>query len=211
MAILYCMRKRVLIFLGIAAAILTGLNQYNNYKSQEIQKSIASKILRFHVLANSDEKADQDVKLLVRNAVGTYLEPYLSGCKSLEESKQVINEKMEEIIAVSEDTLKKNGFDYSVIARITTTEFPDKQYGDYTFPKGKYEALQIVIGEGRGHNWWCVLYPQMCFRGSVYEIVDDGAKEELRELLTTEEYETVINGGKYEIRFKALEFFEKNS
>lgn len=201
----------MLIFLGIAAAILTGLNQYNNYKSQEIQKSIASKILRFHVLANSDEKADQDVKLLVRNAVGTYLEPYLSGCKSLEESKQVINEKMEEIIAVSEDTLKKNGFDYSVIARITTTEFPDKQYGDYTFPKGKYEALQIVIGEGRGHNWWCVLYPQMCFRGSVYEIVDEGAKEELRELLTTEEYETVINGGKYEIRFKALEFFEKNS
>ena len=185
-----------------------GLNSYSKNKTESIQKSIASKILRFHVLANSDEESDQDVKLLVRNAVGTYLKPYLSESNSLEETKQIVNEKMEEIINVSQQTLKDNGFDYSVSAKITTTEFPEKKYGEYTFPEGEYEALQIILGKGEGHNWWCVLYPEMCFRGSVYEIVDEEAKEELREVLTAEEYETVFNGGKYEIRFKVLEFLE---
>lgn len=202
------MRKKVLVILAIIAVVLMGLNSYSKNKTESIQKSIASKILRFHVLANSDEASDQDVKLLVRNAVGTYLKPYLSESNSLEETKQIVNEKMEEIINVSQQTLKDNGFDYSVSAKITTTEFPEKKYGEYTFPEGEYEALQIILGKGEGHNWWCVLYPEMCFRGSVYEIVDEEAKEELREVLTAEEYETVFNGGKYEIRFKVLEFLE---
>ncbi len=202
------MRKKVLVILAIIAVVLMGLNSYSKNKTESIQKSIASKILRFHVLANSDEESDQDVKLLVRNAVGTYLKPYLSESNSLEETKQIVNEKMEEIINVSQQTLKDNGFDYSVSAKITTTEFPEKKYGEYTFPEGEYEALQIILGKGEGHNWWCVLYPEMCFRGSVYEIVDEEAKEELREVLTAEEYETVFNGGKYEIRFKVLEFLE---
>ena len=73
---------------------------------------------------------------------------------------------MDEIIAVSKETLKANGFTYGASAELTHTDFPEKTYGDYTFPKGNYEALEITLGDGEGHNWWCVLYPNMCFRGS---------------------------------------------
>ena len=92
-------------------------------------------------------------------------------------------------------------------ARITKTNFPEKTYGNYTFPKGKYEALQIVIGEGNGQNWWCVLYPNMCFSGSVFEVVEEQAKESLKEVLNAWEYADVFDSGNVQIRFKFLEYF----
>ena len=174
-----------------------------------LQPSIASKILRFHVLANSDCVADQTVKEEVRDAVGVYLQPLLKDAKSLEETKQIVDHHMEDIITVAEHTLAENGFDYAVKARITSTDFPEKSYGSYTFPKGKYEALQITIGEGKGQNWWCVLYPNMCFRGSVFEIIEEEAEDALREVLSPWEYADVFDSGKVQIRFKFLEFFQR--
>lgn len=171
------------------------------------QPSIASKILRFHVLANSDSEADQSVKKEVRDAVGTYLQPLLKESDSLEETKEIVHANMDEIIAISQETLQKHGYDYNVSAKITKTNFPKKTYGSYTFPKGTYEALQIVIGEGQGQNWWCVLYPNMCFQGSVFEVVEEEAKESLKEVLNTWEYADVFDSGKVELRFKFLEYF----
>ena len=172
------------------------------------QPSIASKILRFHVLANSDTQMDQAVKEEVRDAVGVYLQPALKNAKSLEQTKQIVNENMSDIIRVAENTLAENGYDYEVRAHITNTEFPEKTYGAYTFPPGEYEALQIVIGEGKGQNWWCVLYPNMCFRGSVFEVVEEEAEEALKEVLSPWEYADVFESGKVKLRFKFLEFFE---
>lgn len=172
-----------------------------------LQPSIASKILRFHVLANSDSNADQEVKEKVRDAVGVYLQPLLQDSESLEETKQIVTENMQQIITVAENTLQENGYTYPVCARITNTSFPEKSYGAYTFPKGEYEALQIVIGEGEGQNWWCVLYPNMCFRGSVFEVVEEEAGEALREVLSPWEYADVFESGKVQLRFKFLEFF----
>ena len=173
-----------------------------------LQPSIASKILRFHVLANSDSEGDQAVKEKVRDAVGIYLRPLLQEANSLEETKQIVNDKLADIIEVARDTLVKNGYNYEVSARVTNTNFPEKSYGAYTFPKGEYEALQIIIGEGAGQNWWCVLYPNMCFRGSVFEIIEEEAGEALREVLSPWEYADVFNSGKVELRFKFLEFFK---
>ena len=173
-----------------------------------LQPSIASKILRFHVLANSDSHADQEVKEKVRDAVGVYLQPLLQSSESLEETKQIVTENMQQIITVAENTLQENGYAYPVCARITNTSFPEKSYGAYTFPKGDYEALQIVIGEGDGQNWWCVLYPNMCFRGSVFEVVEEEAGEALREVLSPWEYADVFESGKVQLRFKFLEFFD---
>lgn len=173
------------------------------------QPSIASKILRFHVLANSDSVEDQEVKEKVRDAVGVYLQPYLKEADDLNETKQIVDENMEQIIAVAKATLKENGFDYEVCASVKKTLFPEKTYGTYTFPKGEYEALQIIIGEGEGQNWWCVLYPNMCFRGSVFEIVEAEAEEALREVLNPWEYADVFESGKVKIRFKFLEFFQR--
>ncbi|MBR4027184.1 MAG: stage II sporulation protein R [Lachnospiraceae bacterium] len=174
-----------------------------------LQPSIASKILRFHVLANSDSNADQAVKLEVRDAVGTYLQPLLSECEDLEETKRIVEAHMEEIVNISEQTLQTYGYTYCVTAKITETDFPQKTYGVYTFPKGTYEALQIVIGEGKGQNWWCVLYPNMCFKGSVFEVIEEEAEQSLREVLNVWEYADVFDSGNVELRFKFLEYFMK--
>ena len=173
-----------------------------------LQPSIASKILRFHVLANSDSDADQAVKEEVRDAVGGYLGPLLKDAENVEETKQIIEENMEQIVSVAKDTLSEHGYEYEVTAQIAHTDFPEKTYGAYTFPKGEYEALQIVIGEGKGQNWWCVLYPNMCFRGSVFEVIEEEAEEALREVLSPWEYADVFDSGGVEVRFKFFDFFK---
>ena len=198
------MRKKIILSAIIIVAALIG---FKSYQKHEIQQSIAHKILRFHVLANSDSDADQNVKKQVRDAVGTYLRPYLEECSDMEMTREVVNEPMQEVIEVSKDVLRDNGFTYNVTAEITHTDFPEKVYGEYTFPAGEYEALEIRLGNGEGHNWWCVLYPNMCFKGTVYEVVEDEACKELKEVLSPKEYETVFNKGNYEIRFKILEIF----
>ena len=172
-----------------------------------LQPGIADKILRFHVLANSDSKEDQEVKKKVRDAVGAMMEPRLAESRNLEETEAIVQRSMENIVEVATETLEENGYYYGVRARLANVEFPVKSYGAYTFPAGEYEALQVTLGEGEGHNWWCVLYPNMCFRGSVYEVPSDEAKHALREVLTPEEYEDIFRHGKYQIRFKFLEYF----
>ncbi len=187
--------------------LMAGAFLYGKSRPDPLQPAIAEKILRFHVLANSDSGEDQRVKEQVRDAVGALLEPELKEAENLEESRAVIEKNLEAITAEAEDTLRENGFDYPVRACLAHTYFPEKTYGDYTFPEGEYEALEVVLGEGKGHNWWCVLYPNLCFRGSVFEIVSEDAGEVLREVLTPEEYEDVFDSGNFRIRFKFLEYF----
>ena len=174
-----------------------------------LQPSIASKILRFHVLANSDAVCDQAVKLEVRDAVGTYLQPLLKNADSLDETKRIVERNLDKIVEVSKDILEKNGYEYEVSAGIKNVDFPEKTYGSYKFPKGKYEALQIVIGEGKGQNWWCVLYPNMCFKGTVFEVIEEDAKEALQEVLNPWEYADVFESEEIEFRFKFLEYFRE--
>ncbi len=173
---------------------------------ESLQASIATKILRFHVLANSDSAEDQALKLLVRDAVGAYLEPLLSESSNLTETEAIVTSNMQDIEATAEAVIGEEGYDYSVSACLAWVDFPEKTYGDYTFPAGEYEALELVIGDGAGQNWWCVLYPNMCFRGSVYEVIDEDAEEELRQVLTPEEYEEVFSSGEVEVRFRLLDF-----
>jgi stage II sporulation protein R len=102
--------------------------------------------------------------------------------------------------------MTEKGFDYGAKATLARVEFPEKSYGSYTFPAGEYEALEVTLGAGEGHNWWCVLYPNMCFSGSVYKVSDD-AGEELKEVLSEEEYDDVFRSGRVSIRFKLFEYF----
>ena len=176
-------------------------------KADPLQPEIARKILRFHILANSDSEEDQAVKIKVRDALGKMMGPKLADSKNLEETKKIVSENMDEIVALAEKTLEDNGYTYGATAELAHVQFPEKNYGDYTFPAGEYEALEVTLGKGGGHNWWCVLYPNMCFQGAVYEVVDEEADEALREVLTPEEYADVFDSGKLEIRFKFLEYF----
>lgn len=197
--------KGIYYFIGIVVIVLYVWTVVLG--NDPLQPSIASKILRFHVLANSDAVYDQAVKEEVRDAVGIYLQPLLEKADSLEDTKRIVEKNMDAVIETAEETLKLHGYDYPVTASIANVDFPEKSYGSYTFPKGEYEALQIVIGEGRGKNWWCVLYPNMCFKGSVFEVVEEDAKESLKEVLSPWEYADVFDSGKAEFRFKFLEIF----
>lgn len=177
-------------------------------RQQSLQQGIAEKILRFHVLAASDTKEDQELKLKVRDAVGVYMEEELADALNKSESEELVRLHLGEIEAVAEQTIKEAGYDYPVTASLAYVEFPEKTYGTYVFPAGTYEALEVVIGEGKGHNWWCVMYPNLCFSGSVYEVVDEEAEERLREVLSTEEYEAVFSSGNVKVEWKSLAFFK---
>ena len=205
---------KVLLRIGILlwiAVVLFLAREETTADNDAMQAQIAQKILRFHVIANSDSKEDQRVKLLVRDAVGNLMEERLLGAKNLEESRKIVAKNLDEITQTATDTLTDAGYAYGATASLEVTEFPEKTYGSYTFPAGKYDALCVVLGKGEGHNWWCVLSPNLCFRGSVYEIIDEDAKEELKEVLDAEEYESIFRLGHVQPRLKFLEFFRKSS
>lgn len=207
---IFMKKKKIICYIFIGVSFLFALVLAGLYGRQEtLQKGIADKILRFHVLANSDSEEDQKLKLAVRDAVGAKMGELLSGVESREEAKAVVLSKRDVIIETAEKTILEAGYDYTVDARLGEVEFPKKTYGKYTFPAGKYEALEVIIGEGEGQNWWCVMYPNMCFSGTVYEVVEDRAEEELREVLSEEEYENVLNSGNYEVRFKYFSFLNR--
>lgn len=201
------MKKEWIGYIGIGILVCAALMCGILYtKAAWLQHDISEKVLRFHVLANSDDEADQNLKLAVRDAVGSYMQKKLTGVEDLEECEQIVNGNLDQIREVAAETIAQNGYDYDVTAELEYTSFPVKSYGSYTFPAGEYEALRVVIGEGKGHNWWCVMYPNMCFSGSVYEVVDEQAGEKLREVLTTEEYEKVLAEGNYQIQLKYFSF-----
>ena len=156
-----------------------------------LQMHLAQEVLRFHVLANSDSEEDQALKLQVRDAVLGYMEENMPEEESADAAKDWVREHIDGIEDVSRSVIAQEGADYPVSAAVTTCWFPDKSYGDVTFPAGNYEALRIEIGEARGHNWWCVLYPGLCFMDTVNAVVPDEGKEKLKNVLTEEEYSRI--------------------
>lgn len=159
---------------------------------KEVQEGIAGKIFRLHVVANSDKEEDQELKLDVKKTVVDYLSRRLGSGTDLEETREYVLENLPEIEQAALKTIEEQGKDYPVSAVVEKTYFPDKTYGDCTFPAGEYEALNIRIGKGEGKNWWCVLYPSLCFIDDTWGIVSREKKEELREILTEEEFRAVL-------------------
>ena len=120
-------------------------------------------LIRIHVLANSDSQADQALKQQVKDAVVTYLKPQLEQSCSIAESRQIIQRSLPQIEQIAQQTLQQQHSGYQVTLQYGRFDFPIKYYGSFSLPAGNYEALRILIGEGQGHNWWCVLFPPMCF------------------------------------------------
>lgn len=204
------------IFYIAALIILVGL--YNNYTpssacNSSMQKDIAGRILRFHVVANSDSDEDQALKLKVKDAVVTYLSPMLSDSDSLDKSIKIACENYDNINAIASQVIKSEGYDYSVTCSVEETVFPVKCYGDVVLPSGKYTALNIKIGNASGKNWWCILYPPLCFVDASSGIVPDSSKKQLKETLTEAEYRSIINEPEdtdVSFRFKYLTFLNKS-
>lgn len=147
-----------------------------------------SGILRFHVRANSDSDEDQNLKMAVKEDVVTMLKPLLADCESVAESKNIIVSNLQNIYETAVNTVVEQGYDYDIKVYVTEEEFPAKTYGDLTFPEGKYQALRIDIGKAQGQNWWCVMYPPLCFIDESTAVVSEDGKELLKENLTPQEY-----------------------
>ena len=169
-------------------------------KMETAQKHMAEEVLRFHVLANSDSKEDQELKMIVKDEVVSWLEAKMD-CNSLEETKNFIRSHLTGIEEVAEETVRREGYSYPVQAALEWTDFPEKSYGDVTFPAGSYEALRIQIGEAKGHNWWCVLYPNLCFIDSVRAVVPEKGKKQLKHVLTDDEYDMVTATSKFKVKW----------
>ncbi|MBQ7879576.1 MAG: stage II sporulation protein R [Clostridia bacterium] len=121
--------------------------------------------LRIHIRANSDDGADQAVKYLVRDELVSYLTPIVAECSTRAAAVEKLNAALDGVTAVAENTLRKKGFSYGANAEIRTETFPTRIYGGYTLEQGEYLALIVELGEGGGANWWCVVYPPLCFVG----------------------------------------------
>jgi len=157
-------------------------------------------VIRFHVLANSDTEEDQNLKLKVRDEILNYLQPYLQNLQSREEAKKEILDKQDEIKKISLKVIKDNGYSYGVRTELARENFPEKSYGKITLPQGNYEAIRVIIGNGEGHNWWCVMFPALCFI--------DVTKGQVEEKKSQAELDKVIEENKQEkvdVKFKIVE------
>lgn len=151
------------------------------------QEKIAKELIRFHVRANSDSEEDQQLKLEVKNTVVNYMEQILEGSQSVEESGKRIEENMDAILQKAMNTIHARGYDYDVYGYMVKEYFPLRVYGDIALPPGEYTAFRIDIGEARGKNWWCVLYPPLCFVDITHGVVPKESKEEFQSIIGEEE------------------------
>lgn len=163
-------------------------------RQNRMQKDIAKEILRLHVVANSDSKKDQALKMEVKEAVVTYLRGVMQDAESVDEARIQIQKRLPEIEAVAKEKMQQKGYSYDADATLSSCYFPVKTYGDMIFPAGEYEALKVNLGKSARKNWWCVMYPTLCFVDSTYQIVPGESKEKLKKCLTEEEYNSLLDG-----------------
>lgn len=172
-----------------------------------VTDAIASKVIRFHVVANSDTTEDQLLKQQVRDEVMAYMEPILRDAKSVDETRLLIKNNAGEIQELAEGVVVKWRKDYPIYVGLDYSNFPTKAYGDVVLPAGEYEACRIIIGEGKGENWWCVMFPPLCYVDAANGVVPLEGKEQLEKELNEEQYKLIVNKDNkpYQIRFKIVD------
>ena len=177
-----------------------------------VSTNLSDAVFRLHVLANSDSEEDQTLKLKVRDSLLNYMNNICSNCSTKSEAISLVQEHSQEFQRVAENTISENGYDYPVKINIGNFYFPTKDYGDISLPAGFYDALRVEIGKAEGRNWWCVMFPTLCFIDVSSGIVPEESKEELQNVLSNEEYSIISDNSNSEIKFKfkLIEFFTNN-
>lgn len=163
---------------------------------------ISNEVFRLHILANSDSEEDQNLKLKIRDKVLVYTQNLFENAKSKEEAETLISDNLQSICNVAYKEVLDNGYDYKVNAEITNMFFTTRYYESYTMPSGMYDALRITIGSGKGHNWWCVMYPSICISSAV-------EKDEKAKAVFEDNQYNIIKNEDYQYKFKVVEIFEK--
>ena len=187
------------LLIGVTVFLLTGAWAANT------QGELADRVVRLHVIANSDAEEDQALKLQVRDAVLARTEAILRASADRGEAESWLAAALPELERLAEETVAANGFDYSVTAELAETSFPTKDYDGFSLPAGKYLALRLVIGQGTGQNWWCVVFPPLC-TAAASEVPETalaaGLTEDQVSLMTGED-----DG--YVLKFKVVEWWEE--
>lgn len=187
------------LLLGTAVFLLTGAWALNT------QRDLADRVVRLHVLANSDSEEDQALKLLVRDVVLERATALLEQTESRAEAEALLRESLPELETIAEETVRANGYSYAVTAELEDTSFSTKEYDGFSLPAGEYLALRILIGEGAGQNWWCVVFPPLCTAASAdvpETALAAGLTEDQVGLMTEED-------SGYVLKFKAVEWWEQ--
>ena len=190
-------RWEIALLLGIAMTVL--MTSWAGYRETEL----ATRVVRFHVLANSDSEEDQNLKLEVRNSILPLAEGYLADCTSIAQAKNVLEAHLQEFADVGAETVSQEGYCYPVSVTLATTYFPTKEYEDFALPAGAYQALRVEIGAAEGHNWWCIVFPSLSV-----DAVSEHSETAMKDGLTDEDV-ALLTGEEegYVFRFQCLEWF----
>lgn len=192
---------------------LNKVKVYSDTEATDLSNEISGKLIRFHVIANSDTKEDQSLKLKVRDEILKYISPKLKNSSSIEESRKILKDNDNEIKKIAVNCIKSNGYNYTVKSTLGHENFPVKTYGNITLPQGNYEAYRVIIGSGEGQNWWCVMFPPLCFIDITKgQVSYDKTENEMKKVLNDKEYDEIDNRKEQtqiEYKFKIKEIFDK--
>lgn len=203
------MRK---IIFGVVVGLALVLGSVANY-SKSVNMGLASNMIRLHVVANSNSKNDQLLKLKVRDKVLEYTKVLLKDSTGVDDTQRIISKNIGNITNFIRSYMDENCIDYNVEVKLGEFPFPTKAYGDVVLPAGNYQALKVMIGKACGNNWWCVLFPPLCFVDVTHGVVTKDAKQKLKQELTKEEYDIITKANDdgnipIKIKFKVVELFQ---
>lgn len=181
------------ISVAVCLVLLSFCNKQFQFKESPVscQKGIADHILRFHVIANSDSEEDQALKIKVKDAVVEAMRPQLTKAKTKEEAEHILEDNKKNIEQLADRIMKEEGYSYKSHAELGMTTFPIKKYGDLIFPAGEYKAFRILLGNASGKNWWCVMFPTLCYVDETYDVITEQNKDKFKGILSEEEYESI--------------------
>jgi len=199
------LKKFLIIFVLFIVYTLISIFSYSN----AVSKNISDSVFRLHVIANSDSDEDQNLKYLVRDKLIDYMNSLSQNIYSKDEAIKIANENKDEFYNIAKSVIIDNGFNYDVNVEIGNFSFPTKNYGDISLPAGFYDALKVEIGNSSGQNWWCVIFPSLCFVDVSDGIVPKDSKETLQENMHEEDYNLISSDNlEYKFKFKLVELFE---
>lgn len=200
-------RLTLLIFLLIIFIIISAVSYVS-----AVSENISNSVFRLHVIANSDSDEDQNLKYIVRDNLLNYMNTLTENITSRDAAIQIAEEHEQDFYNIAKKTIEENGYNYDVKIEIGNSYFPTKYYGDISLPAGYYDSLKVEIGNASGQNWWCVMFPPLCFVDMSTGIVPDASKQTIKENLAEEEYALISDttSANINFKFKLIELFANN-
>lgn len=198
-------KKLILVSVAIGIIVTFGIGLKDRAYHDMVQKRISQEIIRFHILANSNTHTDQELKIKVKEGVLDRLAIKLEHVKNVHETREVLKNNLQYIKSITREIIEDNSYNVSV--SISNVIFPEIVYQNMTLPAGEYESLKIVIGDGIGENWWCVMFPMLCFINSARGEVSEEMRNEMKSILKEDDYNFIFQDT-VNIRFRAIEWWQ---